>query len=258
MKEELVQVNIDEEINYKVKLENFEGPLDLLLHLIKDAKMDITNIKLSEMTDQYIKYLEGVDELDMEKASEFIEMAATLLEIKSKKLLPRLDDFVAEGEEDCEQKLLKQIEAYKLFKEASEELKKIENINRLYKEPEPNANKCKIILKDMKLDSLLDVFANILHKVQIQEKHIEPREVVKDRWTVAEKIASIKDSILVKDKVKFSELIDEKITRSEVINVFLAVLELLKLQIISINQNNTFEEIEIIKYNEEEQGVLDE
>lgn len=243
---ELIQEEIENELNYKVKLENFEGPLDLLLHLIKEAKMDITDIKLSEITDQYIKYLDQVDELDMEKASEFIEMAATLLEIKSKKLIPRLDDFTPE-EEDSEQRLIRQIEEYKLFKEASENLKNIENINRLYKEPEPSANKCKIVIKDMVLDNLLDVFANLLHKVRVKSQDIEPKNIVKDRFTVAEKIAAIKDSVMVKEKIKFSELIDENITRSEVINVFLAILELLKLQTISIVQNNIFEEIEIIK-----------
>lgn len=250
-KELAIQTKIEEELNYKVKLDNFEGPLDLLLHLIKDAKMDITKIRLSEITDQYIKYLDELDELDLEKASEFIEMAATLLEIKSKKLLPRLDDTVVE-EEDSEQRLLRQIEEYKLFKEASEELKKIENVNRLYKEPEPNANKCKLVIKDMVLDGLLDAFAYLLHKVRVQAKEIEPKQIAKDRFTVAEKIAAIKDSVLVKERVKFSELIDENITRSEVINVFLAILELLKLQTISIIQNNVFEEIEIIKYNEED------
>jgi segregation and condensation protein A len=252
MKEELaIQTKIDEELNYKVKIENFEGPLDLLVHLIKEAKMDIAEVKLSEITDQYIKYIEQIDELDMEKASEFIEMAATLLEIKSKKILPRLDDEVPE-EEDSEQRLLRQIEEYKIFKEASEELKKIENIDRMYKEPDKQANKCKIVLKDIVLDGLLDAFANLLHKVRIQEKEIEPKKIVKDRFTVAEKIAVIKDSVMIKERIKFSELIDEKITRSEVINVFLAILELLKLQTISIVQNNVFEEIEIVKYNESE------
>lgn len=243
---ELIQEEIENQLNYKVKLENFEGPLDLLLHLIKEAKMDITDIKLSEITDQYMKYLNQVDELDMEKASEFIEMAATLLEIKSKKLLPRLDDFVPE-EEDSEQRLIRQIEEYKIFKEASENLKTFENINRLYKEPEPSANKCKIVIKDMVLDNLLDAFANLLHKVRTKTQDIEPKNIVKDRFTVAEKIASIKDSVMIKEKIKFSELIDENITRSEVINVFLAILELLKLQTISIVQNNIFEEIEIVK-----------
>lgn len=258
MKEEMaIQTNIDEELNYKVRLDNFEGPLDLLLHLIKDSKMDIADIRLSEVTDQYMKYLQQVDELDLEKASEFIEMAATLLEIKSKKLLPRLDDIVPE-EEDSEQRLIRQIEEYKLFKEASENLKQIENINRMYKDPEPSANKCKIVLKDMVLDGLLDAFTSLLHKVQIQTKEIEPKSVIKDRFTVAEKIAAIKDSIIVKDRVKFSELIDEKVTRSEIINVFLAILELLKLQTISIIQNSIFDEMEITKYSGElEEAVAD-
>lgn len=248
MREELaIQTEIEDELNYKVKLDNFEGPLDLLLHLIKEAKMDIADIKLSEITDQYMKYISNLDELDMEKASEFIEVAATLLEIKSKKLLPRLDDEIPQ-EEDSEQKLIRQIEAYKLFKEASENLKQIENVNRMYKEPDKSANKCKIVLKDMALDGLLDAFTSLLHKVQIQTKEIEPKNIAKDRFTVAEKIANIKDSVMIKGKVKFSELIDENITRSEVINVFLAILELLKLQTISIVQKSLFEEIEITKF----------
>lgn len=243
---ELIQQEMESELNYKVRLDNFEGPLDLLLHLIKETKMDIADIRLSEITNQYMKYLEQVDELDLEKASEFIEMAATLLEIKSKKLLPRLDDIVPE-EEDSEQRLIRQIEEYKIFKEASENLKNIENINRLYKEAEPSANKCKIIIKDMVLDNLLDVFASLLHKVQVKTQEIEPKNIAKDRFTISEKIAAIKDSVMVKGKIKFSELIDENITRSEVINVFLAVLELLKSQTISIVQNSIFEDIEIIQ-----------
>lgn len=243
---ELIQVKIEDEIGYKVRLDNFEGPLDLLLHLIRDAKMDIAEVRLSEITDQYLRYIEQVDELDMEKASEFIEMAATLLEIKSKKLLPRLDESLPDEESD-EQKLIRQLEAYKLFKEASERLREVENTDIMYKKPEPNANKCKIVLKDMALDELLDVFANLLHKIREESKDIRPKEVAKDRFTVAEKIASIKDAVLIKKKVSFSELIDKKITRSEVINIFLAILELLKLQTISIVQSGAFGEIEIVK-----------
>lgn len=252
--EEFIQVKIEDEMGYKVKLDNFEGPLDLLLHLIKDAKMDIAEVRLSEITDQYLRYIEGIDELDLEKASEFIEMAATLLEIKSKKLLPRLEEILPDEESD-EQRLIRQLEAYKLFKDASEELKKHENIDRMYKQPEPGAHKHKIILKDMALDGLLDAFANLLHKVRRQSSEDQPKQVVKDRFTVAEKIASIKDAVLVKERVKFSELIDEKITRSEVINVFLAILELLKLQTISIIQEKTFEEIEIIKNKNTKEGL---
>ena len=247
MEEVLVQMEIPQEDGYHVRLENFEGPLDLLLHLIKEAKMDIAEVRLSEITEQYLEYLSEIDSLDMEKASEFIEMAATLLEIKSRKLLPRLDEEVPE-EENPEKKLLRQIEEYKIFKEASEKLREKEEINRLYKEPEPSANKFKIILKDMALENLLDAFMHFMHKTQVEKKVDEPKNIVKDRFTVAEKIAAIKDAVMVKEKVKFKELLDKDITKSEIINVFLAILELLKLQTISISQHELFDEIEITKY----------
>ena len=182
----------------------------------------------------------------MEKASEFIEVAATLLEIKSKKLLPRLDD-VKPDETDSETDLLKRLQEYKMFKEASENLKALENVDRLYKAPEPDANKYKIILKDMKLENLLDAFTKILHRVHIEESKIEEKKIVRDRFTVQDKMAVIKDAILIREKVTFNELFEENITKSEMINIFLAVLELLKLQVISIQQQDLFSEIEITK-----------
>ena len=152
--EETIQLEIENEDEYRVHLDNFDGPLDLLLHLIKEAKLDITTVKLSDITESYLEFMKEIDTLDMEKASEFIEVAATLLEIKSKKLIPRLDDVQTEVE-DTEGDLLKRLQEYKLFKEASENLKTLEDINRMYKAPEPTANKYKIVLKDMKLDNLL-------------------------------------------------------------------------------------------------------
>ena len=260
MIDEELQMTIPEEGEYRVHLENFEGPLDLLLHLIKEAKLDITTLKISDITEQYLAFMEEIDTLDMEKASEFIEVAATLLEIKSKKLLPRLDDVKPE-EEDSESNLIRRLQEYKLFKEASEDLKAIENINRMYKEPEPAANKYKIILKDMKLDNLLDAFTKILHKVHLEETQAEEKKIVRDRFTVQEKMAAIKDAILIREKVKFEELFEPDSTKSEVINVFLAILELLKQQVISIHQESSFDEIEITKNEEksqEESGVKNE
>lgn len=254
-----MQIAIPEEGEYRVRLENFEGPLDLLLHLIKEAKLDITTLKLSEITEQYLAFMNEIDTLDMEKASEFIEVAATLLEIKSKKLLPRLDDVQTEVE-DSESNLLRRLQEYKLFKEASEDLKALENVNRMYKEPEPAANKFKIVLKDMKLDNLLDAFTKILHRAHLEEKKFEEKQIVRDRFTVQEKMAAIKDAILIREKVKFEELFEEDSTKSEVINVFLAILELLKQQVISIHQDNSFDEIEIVKNinNLQEDGVKNE
>ena len=259
MIDEELQMSIPEDGEYTVRLENFEGPLDLLLHLIKDAKLDITTLKISDITEQYLAFMDQIDSLDMEKASEFIEVAATLLEIKSKKLLPRLDDVQPE-EEDSESNLIRRLQEYKLFKEASEDLKALENINRMYKEPEPAANKYKIVLKDMKLDNLLDAFTKILHKVHLEETQAEEKKIVRDRFTVQEKMAAIKDAILIREKVKFEELFEEDSTKSEVINVFLAILELLKQQVISIHQDSSFSEIEITKNDEklEESGVKDE
>ena len=117
---------------YKIKLENFEGPLDLLLYLIKDSKVEIEDIKLAEVTDQYLEYMEDLDSIDMEKAAEFIDIAATLLEIKSKHLLPQ-ENVEIPDEQDDEKLLLMRLKEYKLFKEAGEKLKLQENVNRLYK-----------------------------------------------------------------------------------------------------------------------------
>ena len=135
---EQILENANENDAYKFQLDNFDGPLDLLLHLIKVAKIDIKDIFVSKITEQYMKYMEDIDNIDVEKASEFISMAATLIEIKSKKLLPKPVEETLD-EEDPEQKLIRQIEEYRLFKEASEKLKEIEDINRLYKEPDDAA-----------------------------------------------------------------------------------------------------------------------
>ena len=99
------------------KLDNFEGPLDLLLHLIKESKMEIFEVKLADITEQYLQYLSSIDQLDMEKASDFIEVAAILIEIKSKSLLPKPEPEVVD-EEDDETRLLRQLQEYKIFKEA--------------------------------------------------------------------------------------------------------------------------------------------
>ena len=228
---------------YVVKLENFDGPLDLLLHLIKDAKMDINDIKLSQITEPYLEYLSQIDKVDMEQASEFITVAATLIEIKSKELLPK--EEVVLDEEDPEEKLKRQVKEYALFKEASEKLHNIENINKFYKSPDKNADKARVVLTDFVLDKLLDAFVGILAKVDKKTKVEEPKKIVKDRFTVAEKIVQIRQTMAVQERIKFSDLFEEENTKSDVINVFLALLELLKMQIVRVVQKDIFEEIEI-------------
>lgn len=245
--EELEELYSD---RYRVKLENFEGPLDLLLHLIKEAKMDIEDVRLADITEQYLDYIKDVDELDLESASEFISVAATLIEIKSKALLPVETAEDDEMEVDPEKMLISRLKEYKLFQDACLDLQKIEDLDKLYKEPDKMANNVKIVLKDMVLDNLLDAFANLLCRVERKKEDNEPKKIVKDRFTVAEKIISIKSTIKEKKHIRFTELFEVDNTKSEMLNIFLALLELLKLQFVKAKQTELFGEIDIFE-NEE-------
>lgn len=230
---------------YKVHIENFDGPLDLLLQIIKDNKMDIETVRLADITEQYLEYLKEIDRLDMESASEFITIAATLIEIKSKTLLPR-DPIEVPDEEDPEKQLLARLKELKLFQEASQKLQTYENIDRLYKQPDKMANNVRVILKDMVLENLLDAFAMMMAKTEKKAILEEPKTIAKDRFTVAEKIISIKNIVREKRLVKFSDLFEEDQTKGELVNIFLALLELLKMQFVKAQQSEIFGEIDII------------
>ena len=238
------QTFVDE--SYRFKLDNFEGPLDLLLHLIKDAKLDIMTVKLAEITEQYLEYMQDIDSVDMDKASEFITVAATLIEIKSKHLLPVPEEDQPD-EVDSEALLLQRLKEYELFKQTGARLKEIEDINKLYRQPGKETEKVKIIIKDMVLDKLLDAFANLLAKQKARGKDKEePKKIVKDRFTVAEKILSIRGYAREHKRFPFEELFTNDMTKSEMINVFLALLELLKLQSVRVEQMGIFQQINII------------
>ena len=152
---------VDDAVQFK--LDNFEGPLDLLLHLIKSSKLDIMTVKLASLTEQYLEYMKDLSSIDMDKASEFIIIAATLLEIKSKHLLPD-DEEEDPDQEDPETILRLRIKEYELFKETGAKLREIEDINKLYRAPGKETEKVKVIMKDMVLDKLLDAFADLLAK----------------------------------------------------------------------------------------------
>lgn len=233
-------------IDLTFKLDSFEGPLDLLLHLIKKSKLEIENVKLSEITEQYLSIMKEIDNIDLEVASEFIEVAATLIEIKSKALLPRLVEEDDE-EEDPEALLLQRLNEYRLFKDACEQLKPLESVDRFYKDPEPDANKFRIVIKDMQLDLLLDAFTGILTRVSEVEKISKPKEVKREVFTVGSKIAAIKDALVLEPKIRFSQLFETSSSRDEIITTFLALLEMLKLQEVKIFQSQVFDDIEIVK-----------
>lgn len=237
------------------KLENFSGPLDLLLSLIKKSKLDIEEIEISKLTEQYLEVMKDISTVDMEVASEFIEYAAILIEIKSKKLLPKIQEQ-EEDELDPEYILKLRLREYQMFKEVNEKLKELESNDKFYKQPEKEANKFRIVIKDMELDSLLDAFVNVMHKVNRIEKSKESKEIVKEVFTVEQKIASIKDTLISRDRLKFSELFLESSSKDEVITTFMALLELIKMQVVRVNQEGIFTDISIEKTGDEFNGEL--
>lgn len=246
----------DNSNGYKVKLDVFEGPLDLLLHLIKDSKLDIQTIRLSEITGQYLEYINSVDLLNMENAAEFLEVAATLIEIKSKKLLPREEEEEVLDEEDPETLLKRRLEEYKLFKDAAEALKEIEDVNKLYKAPNKEAGDYRIVLKQMNIDNLIKAFSVLLVKAQQSDPEKNERTIERDRFTVEEKIFEIKSLLINCEKLSFNGLVSDDFSRSEIINLFLALLELLKRQYIKVEQSEIYGDIEIFRNDEGEK--LDE
>ncbi|MBR3885530.1 MAG: segregation/condensation protein A [Clostridia bacterium] len=245
-----------EEDDYKFKLDQFEGPLDLLLHLIKVTKIDIRDIFLADITEQYLEMMKDIEYIDVEKASEFINMSATLLEIKSRHLLPVESEEI--DEEDPEQRLIRQIEEYKIFKEQGEVLSKIEDVSRFYKAPDNSVGEFKYELPEkLKIDALINAFTSLMQKVSVKAEVVQEKKIVKDRFTVAQKISHIKDMLITKKEFRFKDLFEESYSKSEVINTFLALLELLKRQYITVTQNSLFDDIDIVK-NEDIDSILTE
>lgn len=246
-----------EENDYKFKLDQFEGPLDLLLHLVKITKIDIFDIFLSDITEQYLEYVKDTSELDIDKASEFIALAATLLELKSRNLLPK--DPLETDEEDPQIKFLRGVEEYKLFKEQSEKLAKIEDIGRLYKAPDDTVGDFKYELPDkLSVEALISAFSEMMQKVTIKAEVIQEKKIVKDTFTVAQKMSQIKDMLLTKNEFKFEDLFEDVHSKSEIINTFLALLELLKRQYIMVRQDNLFGEIDIVKNQDDSARLSDD
>ncbi len=229
----------------ELKLNNFEGPLDLLLHLVKEAKIEIKDIFISQVTDQFLVYMNQISTIDVEKASEYMAIAATLMEIKSHSLLPVLPDETEQ--ESPEQEFIRDLEEYKRFKEVSEKLKTKETVDRVYKQSESTKTNARYVAKDMSLDNLLDAFAKLLHKVSTRNDDEQEKHIQKDQFSVVDKIIFIQDALNKKEKVAFSELFDRYISKMEVVVTFSAMLELLKFQYVSVKQADAFEEIFIEK-----------
>ena len=187
----------------------------------------------------------------MDKASEFITVAATLIEIKSKSVLPveQEDEVDPDSDEEILRRKLIEYQMYhEFFEKTTQKLKEMEDVNKLYRAPGKEIEKVKVIIKDVVLDELLDAFAKLLAREQLKKiKQDEgPKQIMKDRFTVAEKIVSIRNFAKQHKRFEFEELFDEDMTKGELINTFLALLELLKLQTVKVLQSKTFSNIVIM------------
>ena len=234
---------------YKVKFEVFEGPLDLLLYLIKKEEVDIYDVNLTQLATQFIEYIELMRLLDLEVAGEFLVMAATLMYIKSRELLPLDQQVQVEGEEDGEDprwELIRQLVEYKKFKDAAVQLQTLEArqehiFPRLPIKPEFEREAP--AKPDISLFDLLNAVNAILKRVNQRD---DLRDVFEDKWTVSEKIELIVKTIKDRSRMKFSELFASAMSRTEVVVTFLALLELIRLKQIQAAQPEDFGEIELV------------
>ena len=222
--------------------EGYEVPFDVLLEFIDEKNIPIKDVKIAELTDQFLKYIENMDELDMEEATAFLDTASRLLLIKSKSLLPVEETLIEEEEMDDETRLKIQLQEYKLFKEAGETLQKQENVNRFYKQPDKNVGDARIVFNQFNLEKLLDAYAFILMRTKDKENPSE-KKINRDRWTVADKIAFLNNILKDNKEINFFSLFDETYSKLEVITVFMAILELLKFQKIEVVQAERYQDI---------------
>lgn len=235
-----------------IKIQNFEGPFDLLLHLIKQNKMDIYNIKICEITNQYIDYLNKMSTMDLEIKSEFIVMAATLIEIKSRALLPHENkDNCDEADEfDSKKKLMDKLIEYEKFKYAALYLKERQKyvgttFCKNAEVIEEKNNKAEDFLENVSITKLFKIYVNLIKLYNKRANHnldISPI-LMREDYKIDDKIQEIKQKINERNKYKFSKLISECKNKMEIIVSFLALLELTKSRYINIYQNNNFEEI---------------
>jgi len=222
-------------VTTKVQLELFEGPLDLLLHLIKKNEVSITDIPIAVITEQYLATLELMQSLNLDVAGEFIVMAATLMHIKSRMLLPPGDDEEDEEEgDDPREELMRQLLEYQRFKEAAEELERREILKRdvFARSPQPPDESGTVGFEEVSLFDLLSALRRVLDRLPKEDVH----EVILERISLREKMQGLLDELHQKGKVVFQLFFESASSRLEVVVTFLAMLELVRIRAIRVTQ----------------------
>lgn len=231
-------------MSYKIQLDVFEGPLDLLLYLIKKEELDIYDIPITKITEQYLEYLSLMEILDLEVAGEFLVMAATLMQIKSRMLLPPDPAGIETEEPDPRSELVRRLIEYMAFKEAAQDLKgremrRSEFFSRIGVEPERSPEDEAFF--EASLFDLMSAFKGVLAGLPQDSAH----EIFKDEFSVSEKIEEITNRLFKEPVLKFSQLFRVAKNKVEGITIFLALLELIRLKKVRVHQSERFGEIDI-------------
>ena len=239
-----------ETTKYNIKIENFEGPLDLLCHLIDANKMDIYDVNLNEITDQYIDYIKKMEEMDLEVTSEFLVMASNLLYIKSKKLLPRVEE---EEEMISEEELIQRIIEYKQYKEITKTFAQMysQNNKRFYRTAEHIELPKQELVVNYKIDDIINMYKEILERTSVREnknaKNIEKIAII-ENYSVGDTVKTMFRELIRKPKFVFNKLFSlNKCKPQEVVTAFSGLLEMSRRSKVETNQEYLFGDIEVTK-----------
>lgn len=234
---------------YRVQFEVFEGPLDLLLYLVRKEEVDIYEVNLTKIATQFIQHIEVMRQLDLEVAGEFLVMASTLMFIKSRELLPVEQQAATDGEEEGEDprwELIRQLVEYKKFKDAAAQLQARELSQADIYPRLPAPLEFEALAAPAKPQvSLFDLVGAVSAILKRFQKLDDSRDVFEDKWTVSEKIELIRQTLSTTRRTRFSELFATSTSRTEVVVTFLAMLELIRLKVLEAVQDDAFGEIHI-------------
>lgn len=232
-------------MNYKITINDFEGPMDLLLHLVKKDNIDIFNLNIESITEQYLSYIHEAEVLNLDIASEYLVLAAELVEIKSSSLLPKKQVYEDEYEEDPKEKLIERLIEYQKYKELIPNLKSLEEDRKNFYSKAPSSLKnyeeeSSINYGDLSMDLLMQAFQKFLERKE-DEKPLNTK-ITKKEYSISVRSKEIKNVLLKRKKVNFEELF-EIVTKDYVVVTFLSILTMAKRGELLITQTDNFSNI---------------
>ena len=240
---------MNQTLRYETKIDAFEGPLDLLLHLIRETKVDIHEIKIAQVTEQYLSYIKTMEELHLDVASEYLVMAANLMLIKSKKLLPREEvDFEDAYEEDPEAELMRRLLEYQMYKDALGAFRQLE-ADRGQFFTKPAIDFSEYVDEHVRLDIHYDTSELILaFEKLMRRKHLEapiPTTIIAEKVTVTDRILAIREALSFKERMRFSAVF-ERYDKEYIVVTFLALLEMAKNGEIKVSQRED-DDVDVVR-----------